>query len=80
MAWPREWAAEDRPPVGRQTWQSVSGKVVPSGSGGPGNYRNGKVQEEKAGTKNHFKQMKVLKQVALYLSNFMPRHNPSYAS
>lgn len=80
MAWPREWRAEERTPVGRETWQSVTGKVVQSSPGGPGSHRNGKLQEEKGGTNNCFKQMKVPKQMALYLSNFVPRDYPSYAS
>lgn len=76
----RGGGAEETPPVGRQTWQSATGKVVLSSPGGPGSHRNRKLQEQKGGTNNRFKQTKVLKQSALYLSNFMPRHYPSYAS
>jgi len=45
------WGAEEGPArdyrLPGQTWQSVTGTVVPSSPGGPGIHRNGNLQEEK---------------------------------
>lgn len=41
---------------------------------------NTKLQEEKGGTNNLLKQTKMLKEIPLYLDNFMPNHHPNYAS